>query len=159
MVREVKNRGLFGYKKGMKNTSNSANGNSAVAAIFNPATFKAAPQMAPVSVFWGNGHTRDTDPIQQGWRCRPVGTCGDLWLVGQPGKAGCASICINPLRPEVMDVAVYFETPKEIHAWLMAPRASRDFVDGRFVDVPAIGGAGLRIIAEILKERAMAVPS
>jgi hypothetical protein len=122
-------------------------------------TFVSTPAREPVVCFWGGGHTAETDPTKKGWRSRPVGDSGRLWLVGQPGKAGCASVMIIPERPGIADVAVYLESPKEVESWLLTPRDTRTGLDARYIQFPAISGVGLRIIIEINKEREMLVAS
>jgi len=122
---------------------------------FNAKTFTAAPRRQPVVMFWGGGHTRESDPTNNGWRCRPA-TSGhehQVWIVGQPGKAGCASIVEH--RNGTLDVAIYLETPKEVYESVNAPRESRQCRDARYVRVDAYSGVGLRIIREIEKEREM----
>jgi hypothetical protein len=147
---EVKNRGFCWYKKGMKNSSNSA-GNSAVA-TFNPASFTLAPAREPVHVFWGHGHTLDTDPTRQGWKVRRCTPTGQAWVVGQPGKAGCASII--DLEDGRLDVCLYDEDPKTIDAWLKEPRETRRCFDaGPYHQIPAIGGAGLMVIRLVQAHR------
>jgi len=112
--------------------------------------FKTVMPRTPTPDFWGCGHTAETDPTRQRWRCRRQ---GQVWLIGQPSSVGCASVMI--LRDGRLDVAIYLETPKEISDWLAADRETREIRDPRYLDFHPLecGGDGLRIIREIEKER------
>lgn len=103
----------------------------------------------PVSTFWGNGHTVDTDPTKKGWFCkrilgRPAGT-EDAWVVGQPGKNGCATIMLVDAG-KMLDVAMYDQPPSAVCS-------SGQLEAGKFVQLPAIPGSGLMVIEAIQQYR------
>lgn len=109
--------------------------------------FKYKSSPAAPACIWGSGHTRETDPIKGGWRCRvmPGGRPG-TYLIGQEGKAGCATI--RPWKGGEWDVAIYLEAPDEVrHSFF------RGHCDARFVQVADVPGFGLEIIREIEAER------
>ncbi len=99
-----------------------------------------------IPLIWGSGHTVESDPIPKGWRCRKIADC-QVWVVGQRGKGGCASIRLAGRYG--WDVALYLETPKEVDSVLKGG----GFLDARFVQIPDVPGFGLEIIREIESER------
>jgi hypothetical protein len=118
--------------------------------------FTTAPAKYPVETFWGGGHTPDTEPTQRGWRCVPVKgpTPADpvvCWVVGQRGVKGCASLMMADGR---LDVALYEEGPKEVDASLRKLEGSTHVDAQKYLEFQAIPGVGLRVIREILAERA-----
>jgi len=63
---------------------------------------------------WGGGHTRETDPVLQGWRLKARSL--ELCIIGRKanggGVRGCASVMTLTDR---FDVAIYDDlTPKEL---------------------------------------------
>ena len=111
--------------------------------------FTVSPRIF-VAHIWGGGHTPDTDPGRQGWRCVPVRGLTKVWVVGQKGKEGCASF--RPLPKGRWDVALYLEGPREVALELSAGRS----LDARYVQVTNTPGFGLTIIEEIEADRAWA---
>jgi hypothetical protein len=129
--------------------------------MFDAKSFSLRPAQEPVMIFFGGGHTAETDPSRKGWRCRPAkaGHDNKVWIVGQPGKAFCASVMltyhlVDGEPKDLIDVAIYFEDPKTVQQWINSPRDKRDPLDARYVQFPAISGCGLSVIQEIEKERA-----
>lgn len=104
-------------------------------------TFTSSPILCP-SGLWGNGHTPQTDPARQGWRCRQAWADGPL-LLGRKGVKGCATLVWHD--EGVWDVGVYANsTPEEV----IAARANVGLVDGFFEvdDRPGFGLAVIRLI-------------
>lgn len=131
---------------------------------FNAREFTLPPEMEPVGIWWGHGHTRETDPTQRGWRIRPISFpkpepegARAVWLMGRRGVAGCASIMIHeryPGGPVELDVAIYDEDPKTIEQFILTPHEERvakyDYaIQPSYDFAPAVSGAGLMIVREI----------
>src|SRR4051794_4522085 len=94
---------------------------------------------------WGNGHTPQTDPTRQGWRCRPAWDGGPL-LIGPKGIKGCATLV--PLSDGEWDVAVYDDsTPEEV----IAARCNTGLV-AAYHTVRNTSGFGLAVIRLIAAE-------
>ena len=111
---------------------------------FDPTKFGCPGRDEPASL-WGGGHTSETDPIAQGWRCRRVRD--DLWLMGQRGEEGCASFRIVDGQ---WDVAVYDRAPHEVHHALVE---GSPLGDGPYHQIPDVPGFGLRVIQFIRENR------
>ena len=109
---------------------------------FDPKSFRT-PSLNLVHHIWGGGHTLETDPTRKGWRCREV-TPG-RFLVGRPGKEGCASFV---WCRDGWDVGVYHMPPAEAHKHLKEGEG----VDAHYVEVGNHSGFGLDIIREIEAE-------
>jgi len=116
---------------------------------FEPKNFRVSPPKEPVRGFWGGGHTLETDPIQQGWRCYPSkkGPENKIWIVGQRNVEGCASIMRWPNG--ILDIALYLETPQEIYRRIKTGGP----LDARYVQTKIYWGVGLQVIRLILEER------
>lgn len=116
---------------------------------FNLKTFTVDPISAVLALLpWGNGHTLETDPERQGWRCRLVkGRQDGILLIGQVGVSGCASLRIVD---GAYDVAVYDDTPAKVAAYLQGG----EYCDADFHDVSATPGFGLAVIRLIKSRRA-----
>jgi len=99
----------------------------------------------------GNGHTRETDPVNNGWKVKAVaGRTDDLVILGRivDGKQvkGCASIL--PMG-DILDVAIYDDlTPKEI----LAVWAAGQGYDCPYYQIGPTCGWGLRVINQIEAE-------
>ena len=117
---------------------------------FDPSTFRTTwhnDWMARNA--WGNGHTLDTDPTRKGWKAMPAYSGQtDLWLLGQRGVAGCATI---RQVGDQLDVAVYYETPEQVVAWL---RELGPHCDAAYFQVSVTPGYGLKVINRIEAMRA-----
>jgi hypothetical protein len=92
---------------------------------------------------WGSGHTAETDPTRQGWRCKLAYESGPL-LVGQRGREVCATL--RSLGCGKWDVAIYWDTPEEVVA-------QRCRIDASFHEVDDVPGWGLSVIRLIERER------
>ena len=112
--------------------------------------FKSAKPLTPTHGFWGGGHTPETDPTRKGWRCRPIVKGSGVYLLGQKGKEGCATL--RYIGEGDWDVALYDEAPEEI---------LRRFKEGVYLGATRyetaqellMGGMGLGIIQRIEEER------
>tara|TARA_R110000751_G_scaffold290496_1_gene397163 strand:+ start:3712 stop:4143 length:432 start_codon:yes stop_codon:yes gene_type:complete len=123
-----------------------------IAMIFLVKSFKTAPSPTLAmgqGLFWGGGHTAETDPSRNGWRARAT---GQVVIVGQPGVAGCATAMW--LSDGRIDVALRDETPKEVYDALQENRLLGDTMYHQFPDV---SGVGLRIINQINDWRASCI--
>lgn len=98
-----------------------------------------------VATIWGNGHTRETDPMLKGWRVvTPYPQRPELLMIGRKGVKGCATIL--PLPDERLDVAIYYNTPKEV-----VDKGSMG-LDPKFVQINNHFGWGLEVLREIQKD-------
>ncbi len=111
-------------------------------------TFKVAPSKTlgfGGNMFWGGGHTVETDPTRNGWKAATTSPEGRVVLVGQRGVAGCATIVAYP--GGLLDVALYYECPEEIAKSLK--ETGRAGFDAEYVQIPDVSGCGLRVISLI----------
>lgn len=92
---------------------------------------------------WGGGHTPETDPTSAGWKCRDY---EHVMLAGRKGVEGCFSA--RRLSAGILDVAIYVETPKEVHNFLNGG----DYLDAIFVKIQEHPGWGLEAIRLVEKE-------
>ena len=106
-------------------------------AVFNALEFKT-DHSEPTPIFWGNGHTVETDPTKV-WKMK-YHTRFKCWMIGKKDDSvGCISI--RNLNG-ILDVAFYYGKPSET------------FIDGGFNDAiyreyPEGSGVGLEIIQEM----------
>lgn len=112
--------------------------------MFDPKSFRTS-SLDLVRHIWGGGHTLETDPTRKGWRCREVNP--GLFLVGRPGKEGCASLSWSRYL-HCWDVGIYHMPPAEAHKYLK----EHGGLDAHWVEVGNHPGFGLDIIREIGEE-------
>ena len=100
------------------------------------------------SDLWGGGHTRETDPETQGWRCVKQRANHDLVVVGQRGVKGCASALKMPNGRA--DVAIYDElTPEDVSGRLAEGSVPAD----QYLDMAPTPGWGLTVLEYIRQAR------
>lgn len=103
------------------------------------------------NLFWGGGHTLETEPTRNGWKARFVGPAeiSRVVLVGQKGVRGCATVVRH--HDGQLDVALYDCEPKVIHDSIA--NNGRAGHDAEYFQIPDLSGCGLRIIQRIEKMR------
>lgn len=106
---------------------------------------------------WGGGHTRETDPVTNGWRAVLSKKGGSVLIIGRRGQKGCASV-MQLLGGRVMDVCVYAGiTPEEAARAVNLPYgdAGREILlDPVILRLEPISGWGLYVLDAIHRERA-----
>ena len=103
------------------------------------------------NLFWGGGHTLETEPTRNGWKARFVGPAeiSRVVLVGQKGVRGCATVVRH--HDGQLDVALYDCEPKVIHDSIANNGLAGH--DAEYFQIPDLSGCGLRIIQRIEKMR------
>lgn len=64
-------------------------------APFNPEKFRTQKRTEPVSSFWGNNHSPESDPVSQGWRVRQIADSPEVWGVFNIHKPGIMGLTIE----------------------------------------------------------------
>ena len=101
---------------------------------------------------WGGGHTHETDPSRNGWRCRPVGDNGVLLLAkkGDVVAASCRKMS------DGWDVGLYWNSPSDVAAYLRGETkfCSEGYtIEATYRKVADVPGWGLEVIDLLREER------
>ena len=123
-------------------------------------TFRAPPlAIMP----WGGGHTRETDPSQNGWTCRQFGRA---YLISRKGDKVCASAVRmvrcrlrcrgSRCRCQGWAVALYWNTPDDVVRYLETGHGFDSggwTIDARYDSLVGGPGWGLTVIELLDIER------